>query len=48
MRITRKATGTLLVGGALSLTLAALAYPSMLGFGAVAADAGEPQVTLKP
>lgn len=31
MRFSRNATGTLFVGGALSLTLAALAYPSMLG-----------------
>lgn len=31
MRLTRKSTGTLLVGGALGLTLAALAYPAMLG-----------------
>lgn len=37
MRITRQATGTLFVGGALSLTLAALAYPSMLGFSTVSA-----------
>lgn len=31
MRFSRNATGTLFVGGALTLTLAALAYPSMLG-----------------
>lgn len=31
MRFSRNAMGTLFVGGALSLTLAALAYPSMLG-----------------
>ncbi|MFE7275604.1 DUF4142 domain-containing protein [Streptomyces sp. NPDC057623] len=37
MRITRKATGTLLVGGALGLTLAALAYPALLGVGTAAA-----------
>ena len=32
MRFSRNATGTLFVGGALSLTLVALAYPAMLGF----------------
>lgn len=37
MRITRKATGALFVGGALGATLAALAYPAALGFGTVAA-----------
>lgn len=31
MRFSRNAMGTLFVGGALSMTLAALAYPSMLG-----------------
>ncbi len=31
MRFTRNPTGTLLVGGALSLTLAALVYPAVLG-----------------
>ncbi|ELP71338.1 hypothetical protein STRTUCAR8_05403 [Streptomyces turgidiscabies Car8] len=31
MRFTRRSTGTLFVGGALGLTLAALAYPAMLG-----------------
>lgn len=31
MRLTRNSTGTLLVSGALGLTLAALAYPAMLG-----------------
>lgn len=31
MRLTRNPTGTLFVGGALSLTLAALVYPAMLG-----------------
>jgi predicted outer membrane protein len=36
--ITRKATGTLVVAGALSLTLAALAYPSMLGFQTVSSS----------
>ncbi|WP_230396603.1 DUF4142 domain-containing protein [Streptomyces blattellae] len=36
MRWTRNATGTLLVGGALGLTLAALAYPGLLGLETVA------------
>jgi predicted outer membrane protein len=36
--ITRKATGTLVVAGALSLTLAALAYPAMLGFQTVSSS----------
>ncbi|MFJ3667825.1 DUF4142 domain-containing protein [Streptomyces sp. NPDC090106] len=31
MRFSRNATGTLFVGGALSLTIVALAYPAMLG-----------------
>ncbi|WP_234354661.1 DUF4142 domain-containing protein [Streptomyces sp. NRRL WC-3618] len=31
MRFSRRSTGTLFVGGALSLTVAALAYPAMLG-----------------
>ena len=31
MRFSRNATGTLFVGGAMALTLAALAYPGMLG-----------------
>lgn len=31
MRFSRNATGTMVVGGALSLTLVALAYPAMLG-----------------
>lgn len=31
MRFSRNATGTLFVGGALSLTIVALAYPTMLG-----------------
>lgn len=31
MRFNRSSTGTLVVGGALALTLAALAYPAMLG-----------------
>ncbi|MDH6214929.1 putative outer membrane protein [Streptomyces pseudovenezuelae] len=35
MRFSRNATGTLFVGGALTLTLAALAYPSMLGVSTV-------------
>lgn len=39
MRISRHMTGTLFVGGALSLTLAALAYPSMLGFSTVSSSA---------
>lgn len=38
MRITRQATGTLFVGGALSVTLAALAYPSMLGYSTVSSS----------
>jgi predicted outer membrane protein len=32
VRLSRNATGTLFVGGALSLTIVALAYPAMLGF----------------
>jgi predicted outer membrane protein len=35
VRFSRNATGTLFVGGALTLTLAALAYPSMLGLSTV-------------
>lgn len=35
MRFSRNATGTLFVGGALSLTIVALAYPTMLGFNKV-------------
>ncbi|MFK0172393.1 DUF4142 domain-containing protein [Streptomyces sp. NPDC090306] len=35
MGFSRNATGTLFVGGALSLTLAALAYPAMLGLNTV-------------
>lgn len=35
MRFSRNATGTIFVGGALGLTLAALAYPSMLGLSTV-------------
>lgn len=35
MRFSRNAMGTVFVGGALSLTLAALAYPSMLGLDTV-------------
>ncbi len=38
MLISRKATGTLFVGGALIVTLAALAYPSMLGFQTVSSS----------
>lgn len=38
MRFSRNATGTLFVGGALSLTLVALAYPSMLGLEKVSSD----------
>lgn len=38
MRFSRNATGTLFVGGALSLTLAALAYPAMLGLKTVSTD----------
>jgi predicted outer membrane protein len=38
VRITRQATGTFFVGGALSLTLAALTYPSMLGFSTVSSS----------
>ncbi len=38
MRFSRNATGTLFVGGALSLTLAALAYPAMLGLDKVSSD----------
>lgn len=36
MRFSRNATGTLFVGGAMALTLAALAYPSMLGLSTTA------------
>lgn len=32
MGISRSAAGTLFVGGALALTMAAIAYPTMLGF----------------
>ncbi|MDQ1047153.1 DUF4142 domain-containing protein [Streptomyces sp. V4I2] len=35
MRFSRNTTGTVFVGGALTLTLAALAYPSMLGLDTV-------------
>ena len=35
MRFSRNATGTLFVGGAMAMTLVALAYPSMLGLGKV-------------
>ena len=35
MRFSRNATGTLFVGGAMALTLGALAYPSMLGLNTV-------------
>ncbi len=35
MPLSRNTMGTLFVGGALSLTLAALAYPSMLGLDTV-------------
>lgn len=38
MRFSRNATGTLFVGGALSLTIAALAYPAMLGLNKVTTD----------
>lgn len=38
MRFSRNTTGTLFVGGALGLTLVALAYPSMLGFQKVSSD----------
>ncbi|MGV9278383.1 DUF4142 domain-containing protein [Streptomyces griseosporeus] len=38
VRFSRNATGTLFVGGALSLTLAALAYPAMLGVKTVSTD----------
>ncbi|MFF4758924.1 DUF4142 domain-containing protein [Streptomyces sp. NPDC001292] len=38
MRFSRNATGTLFVGGALGLTLVALAYPSMLGLEKVSSD----------
>ncbi|GAA3225905.1 hypothetical protein GCM10020256_35900 [Streptomyces thermocoprophilus] len=38
MRLSRNATGTLFVGGALSLTLVALAYPTMLGLKTVSTD----------
>lgn len=38
VRFSRNATGTLFVGGALSLTLVALAYPSMLGVTKVTTD----------
>lgn len=38
MRISRNATGTIFVGGAMTLTLAALAYPSMLGLNTVTAS----------
>lgn len=38
MRFSRNATGTLFVGGALSLTLAALAYPAMLGVNTVSSS----------
>ncbi len=36
MRFSRNATGTLFVGGAMAVTLAALAYPGMLGLSKVA------------
>ncbi|WP_406438177.1 DUF4142 domain-containing protein [Streptomyces sp. NBC_00631] len=39
MRFSRNATGTLFVGGALSFTLAALAYPSMLGVNTTSSSA---------
>jgi predicted outer membrane protein len=35
VRFSRNATGTLFVGGAMAMTLVALAYPSMLGLGKV-------------
>ncbi|MBP2050735.1 putative outer membrane protein [Streptomyces griseochromogenes] len=38
MRFSRNATGTLFVGGAMALTLAALAYPSMLGVSTVSSS----------
>lgn len=38
MRLSRNATGTLFVGGALGLTLVALAYPAMLGLKTVSSD----------
>lgn len=38
MRFSRNATGTLFVGGALGLTLVALAYPGMLGLEKVSSD----------
>lgn len=38
MRFSRNATGTLFVGGAMALTLAALAYPSMLGLNTVSSS----------
>ncbi|GGV02936.1 hypothetical protein GCM10010260_44830 [Streptomyces filipinensis] len=37
MRFSRNATGTLFVGGAMAMTLVALAYPSMLGLNTVTA-----------
>lgn len=39
MRFSRNATGTLFVGGALSITLVALAYPAMLGVNTVSSSA---------
>lgn len=39
MLISRRVIGSLFVGGALSLTLVALAYPSMLGFSTVSSSA---------
>lgn len=39
MRVSRNAMGTLFVGGALSVTLAALVYPSLLGVRTVSAAA---------
>lgn len=38
MRLSRNATGTLFVGGAMAVTLVALAYPSMLGVSTVSSD----------
>lgn len=38
MRFSRNATGTLFVGGAMALTLGALAYPSMLGINTVSSS----------
>lgn len=38
MRFSRNATGTLFVGGALSITLVALAYPAMLGVNTVSSS----------